>query len=168
MISEVVIVLSLTLAGIAAGVINTVAGGGSLISLPIMILFGIPSTVANGTNRIAIIAQALPATFVFFKKGYKDIKQSIYIAIALIPGAVLGALAGVRMPDFLFNKILAFIMIIVAISMAVRKYRHKNIYDTFAFSNNLKRKPFVYILLISIGFYGGFIHVGIGFLLMFN
>ena len=93
MISEVVIVLSLTLAGIAAGVINTVAGGGSLISLPIMILFGIPSTVANGTNRIAIIAQALPATFVFFKKGYKDIKQSIYIAIALIPGAVLGALA---------------------------------------------------------------------------
>ena len=167
MISEVVIVVTLTLAGIAAGVINTVAGGGSLISLPIMILFGIPSTVANGTNRIAIIAQALPATFIFFKKGYKDIKQSIYIAIALIPGAVLGALAGVRMPDLLFNKILALIMIIVAISMAIRKYRHKNIYDTFAFSNNLKRKPFVYILLIGIGFYGGFIHVGIGFLLMF-
>ena len=128
-----------------------------------MILFGIPSTVANGTNRIAIIAQALPATFVFFKKGYKDIKQSLYIAIALIPGAVLGALAGVRMPDFIFNKILAFIMIIVAVSMAIRKYRHKNIYHTFAFSNNLKRKPLVYIMLIGIGFYGGFIHVGIGF-----
>ena len=95
MINEVVIILSLTLAG-TAGVINTVAGGGSLISLPIMILFGIPSTVANGTNRIAIIAQALPATFVFFKKGYKDIKQSLYIAIALIPGAVLGALAGLE------------------------------------------------------------------------
>ena len=99
MISEVAIVLTLTLTGIAAGVINTVAGGGSLISLPIMILFGIPSTVANGTNRIAIIAQALPATFVFFKKGYKDIKQSFFIAIALIPGAVLGALAGARMPE---------------------------------------------------------------------
>ena len=91
----------------------------------------------------------------------------MYIAVALIPGAVLGALAGVRMPDFIFNKILAFIMVIVAVSMAIRKYRHKNIYDTFAFSNNLKRKPLVYILLVGIGFYGGFIHVGIGFLLMF-
>ena len=69
----------------------------------------------------------------------------MYIAVALIPGAVLGALAGVRMPDFIFNKILAFIMVIVAVSMAIRKYRHKNIYDTFAFSNNLKRKPLVYI-----------------------
>ena len=58
-------------------------------------------------------------------------------------------------------------MIIVAVSMAIRKFRHKNIYDTFSFSNNLKRKPIVYILLVGIGFYGGFIHVGIGFLLMF-
>ena len=59
----------LTITGIATGFLNVMAGGGSMLSVPIMIFLGVPGTVANGTNRIAILPQNISAVWAFYRKG---------------------------------------------------------------------------------------------------
>ena len=64
----------LVLVGCVAGFLNVMAGGGSLLTIPVMIFMGVPGPVANGTNRIAILAQNITAATTFFKKGFSDFK----------------------------------------------------------------------------------------------
>jgi len=69
------------IAGVIAGLINTLAGGGSLLSLPILIFLGLPTAVANGTNRIAIITQCLFAVVGFKRKGVSNFKLSFLLSL---------------------------------------------------------------------------------------
>ena len=70
----------LILVGIVAGFVNVMAAGGSMISVPVMVFLGIPGPVANGTNRIAILAQNLTAVITFFRKGYSDFRLSLTLS----------------------------------------------------------------------------------------
>ena len=67
----------LIVVGVVAGFLNVLAGGGSLLTVPVMVFLGMPGPVANGTNRIAILAQNLSAITAFFKKGFSDFKLSL-------------------------------------------------------------------------------------------
>jgi hypothetical protein len=67
----------LSAAGVVAGFLNVMAGGGSLLTVPIMVFMGIPGPVANGTNRIAILAQNITAATTFFKRGYAEFRLSL-------------------------------------------------------------------------------------------
>ena len=69
-------ILLLLVVGIFAGWLNVLAGGGSLLTVPVMIFMDIPAPVANGTNRIAILAQNFTAVVTFFRKGFSDFKLS--------------------------------------------------------------------------------------------
>ena len=86
----------LFLAGIASGWINVLAGGGSILSVPIMVFLGLPGPVANGTNRIGIIAQNIMAVWGFFRKGFSDFKLSASLAVCASIGAFFGANVGVK------------------------------------------------------------------------
>lgn len=153
--------------GIVAGFLNTVAGGGSMLSLPALIFLGIPSTVANGTNRIAIIAQALPATIVFFRRGFRHFSLSASLALTLIPGSIIGAYLGTNMDDDIFNKLVAFVLALTSISMMFKDRKPKRLQLQEGFSSTLSRPVLIHTLIFFLGFYGGFIHIGIGFLIMF-
>ena len=61
--------LLLFLVGLIAGALNVIAGGGSLLSLPVMIFLGLPPTVAHGTNRVAILLQNVGASWSFHRRG---------------------------------------------------------------------------------------------------
>ena len=125
--------------------------------------FEVPSAVANGTNRIAIIAQALPATIVYFRKGFRDISQSVLLSILLLPGSILGAYVGTQIEDKTFDRIVATILAITAISTFFGKV-DKDSECEKATHGTIKRRHLVYPLVFLLGFYGGFIHIGIGFL----
>src|SRR5690606_11432032 len=103
--------------GILAGYINVMAGGGSLLTVPAMIFMGMPAPVANGTNRIAILAQTVASMFVFLRKGLGELKLSLTLALATLPGALAGALLGVHFDGIWFNRLLAIIMIAVMLLM---------------------------------------------------
>ena len=77
--------LLLAAVGVVSGFLNVMAGGGSLLTVPILLFMGIPGPVANGTNRIAILAQNLTATVTFFRRGYSDFKLSLSLAACSIP-----------------------------------------------------------------------------------
>ena len=71
----------LLLVGIVVGFVNVMAGGGSLLTIPIMLFMDVPAPVANGTNRIAILAQMATAVVAFFRNGYSDFKLSLTLSL---------------------------------------------------------------------------------------
>ncbi|MBL6649484.1 MAG: sulfite exporter TauE/SafE family protein [Flavobacteriaceae bacterium] len=153
----------LILAGFIAGFINTMAGGGSLITLPLMIFMGLPSSVANGTNRIAIFMSAFSASAGFKSKGVSNYPFNVYLGLSALFGALIGAQIAVDIKGEIFNKILAIIMIIVVITIVFKPK-----IDNLEVSERIVGKH-LFISIIAfffIGIYGGFINAGIGFVIM--
>ena len=151
----------LTFVGIFAGWMNVLAGGGSLLTLPIMVFMGMPGAVANGTNRIAILAQNITAVTAFFRRGFSDFKLSLSLSLAAIPGAVAGAMLGTQMSGEWFDRLLAMVMIGVMIIMALPKKEH-----IYVGEPSSKRLLAGHLCMVGAGFWGGFIQIGVGFLLI--
>ena len=149
--------------GFIAGVINTLAGGGSLITLPVFIFLGLPPTIANGTNRISIFIQSLTGTLGYRSKGISTFPFNLYLGITASIGALIGAKIALLIDGTLFNKILAIIMIVVAILLFFKTNTIKS-----GLPERLKGKHLVYALIgfFFIGIYGGFINAGIGIVIM--
>lgn len=154
--------LFLVLGGIGAGFINVVAGGGSLITLPLMIFFGIPPVIANGTNRVALFAQNVVAVTNFNKKKVPSGWYSIILGIAALIGAIFGASLAIEIPEKLFNRILSIVMIAVAVLILLNPSYKSNGSERIG----LKSKIVGVVSFLFIGVYGGFLHAGIGFIIM--
>lgn len=148
-------------AGITAGFINVNAGGGSSLTLPLLIFLGLEGSLANGTNRVAIFVQNIFAVSSFRRQGVYDFKKSLALSLFAIPGAIAGALVAVRLNDILFQKILAIVLMFIVFSILFsRSYQEKS-------KRLLERpSPFLYPALLVGGFYGGFIQIGVGFMFM--
>ncbi len=146
--------------GVIAGVINIMAGGGSSLTLPALIFLGLDGATANGTNRVGILIQSIFATLSFRKEKITGLNLSLRLAAFTIPGAILGALIAVRMTDRWFEIILGIIMIGVIISMLIPQ--SKNLVTTA----EGQKTWLIYPIMFAIGFYGGFVQVGVGFLIM--
>ena len=151
----------LFLAGFFSGAINTVAGGGSLLTLPILIFMGLPPTVANGTNRIQLIFAQFFAVYGYKSKGLFDYKLSIWLAFSAIIGSIIGAKIAVDVPEEFFKKILSINMILVTINIFFKK--NKKVDETIT---SIKKQKLSILLFFFIGLYGGFIHAGVGFLMI--
>jgi len=155
-------IIVLALVGIMAGWLNVMAGGGSLLTVPIMLFMGIPAPVANGTNRIAILAQNITAVATFRKRGFSDFKLSLSLAAAASVGALAGASLGVHLEGEWFNRVLALVMVAVLILMATGHDKIKPIGGDAEPKNVLLG----HVLMVGAGFWGGFIQIGVGFILM--
>ncbi|HXI86818.1 MAG TPA: sulfite exporter TauE/SafE family protein [Parvularculaceae bacterium] len=153
----------LAAAGFAAGWINVLAGGGSLFTVPVMVFLGLPGPVANGTNRIAIIAQNITAVTAFRRKGFADFRLSATLALAASIGAFAGAMVGVTLEGVWFDRTIAVIMIAVMIIMALGGKKKSPPRETGGDAKNILLG---HLLFIGAGFYGGFIQIGVGFLMM--
>ena len=111
------IFLLIFITGIAAGFINTLAGGGSTLVLPVLILAGMPSPIANATNRVAILMQNITATNRFHKHGKLQVKPVIHITIAAVIGAIIGSFFAIKVDSALFDKILGIVFIFILLMM---------------------------------------------------
>jgi uncharacterized protein len=151
----------LVVAGVFAGWLNVLAGGGSLLTVPIMVFMGIPGPVANGTNRIAILLQNVTAVATFRQRGFSDFRLSLTLAAAASVGAVFGANVGVRLDGEWFNRVLALIMIGVMIVMWSGGLSKKGVGG-----EKPQRLLLGHLLMVGAGFWGGFIQLGVGFILM--
>lgn len=158
---EFVHLIVLFVFGIFAGIINVNAGGGSSLTLPMLLFIGLDGAVANGTNRIAILLQNISAVLSFKNENHSKFKISFKLALFTLPGAIIGAYSAIHISNALFEKILAVIMIGVIVTMFIPKKNIKAIEEL-----TKKQKSIVYLAMFGVGFYGGFIQVGVGFLLM--
>jgi uncharacterized membrane protein YfcA len=153
----------LIVAGTIAGILNILAGGGSLLTLPILIFLGLPSSVANGTNRIAIFCQNIFAIRGFRQHGVLPLKTALVCTAPALIGSYIGASLAITIDDALFNKILAFVMIGVMILTALDPARNHA-------PEEIKLTPRRLIILVvtffGVGLYGGFVQAGVGFLVI--
>lgn len=174
--------------GLIAGILNVLAGGGSLIVMPTMVFLGIDGAVTNGTARVAILGQNLTAIAGFRQKGFSDFKLSFSLALCALPGTFLGAFLGTKLTGAWFNRILAVVMLSVLVSMILGQRKKKKpqpesstepvtasvpesaVPTASADSNESKAESghslAGHLLMVLAGFYGGFIQAGIGFILI--
>ena len=166
--------LLLSVLGIIAGTLNVLAGGGSLLTLPAMVFMGLDGAVANGTNRVAILAQNVTAVGGFRKLGFSDMKLSFSLALAALPGGICGALLGTMVRGELFNRILGVVLIAVLLLMTVQGMRRAKEGGARAAEGAEVGNPVPsrrqmilgHLAMVGVGFFGGFIQAGVGFLLM--
>lgn len=156
-------------AGAVAGFINTVAGGGSLITLPTLIFLGLPTSVANGTNRLAIMIQCIFAVTGFKRKGVSNFKLSLLLSAPALMGAIIGAQIAVDMSDIIFKRVLAIIMLLVfglILWNPSRKWHTKTLCDKGVINLGRSRLIVIMTIFFFIGIYGGFIQAGVGFIII--
>ncbi len=115
----------LLIVGVVAGTLNVLAGGGSLLSLPVLIFIGLPSVEANGTNRVAILMQNVVATLRFQQHGVVPWGIAGWAAIPAVFGSLLGAQLALLMDDSQFQRILAWIMVAVTVWSMVQNRRQR-------------------------------------------
>jgi len=151
----------LLVTGFFTGILNIMAGGGSILTLPALIYIGLDPNLANGTNRIFILMQNLTAVVAFSHEKMSYFKESFRLALFTIPGAIAGALLAVRIEGDVFVKILGVVTIILSLLMFLPV-------NKAAEGGEIKHTRLVlYPLLFGTGFYGGFIQAGTGIFIMF-
>jgi uncharacterized membrane protein YfcA len=165
--------LLLFAAGVLAGTLNVLAGGGSFITLPLLIFLGLPATVANGTNRIAILVQNAGAVWNFDRHGVMDWSWLRRAALPALAGAGLGTWAAVRVGDASFQRILATLMVVFAAVMLADPLRSRlgRAGSTAEPKSGQRAKPVLSgaafpAAFFAAGVYGGFVQAGVGFFIL--
>jgi len=146
--------------GCAAGFINAIAGGGSILTVPALIFLGLDGATANGSNRIAVVIQSISAIFSFRKEKLSAFRQSIHYGLYTLPGGIAGAILAVNISDNTFKTILAVLMILIVMTLFIplTKRKEENKHGSASW--------WIYPALMGIGFYGGFLQIGVGFMIM--
>jgi hypothetical protein len=153
---NVVEITILITAGVLVGFINTLAGGGSIISLSVLMMLGLPASVANGTNRIAIAIQTLAATTSFRQQKVLELRKSLLLSIPAVLGSLIGAWIAVDIREDVFEKAIGAIMLFMLLFILYKPQKY--IYGR----KEIMEKPLtwkIYVIFFLIGIYGGFIHM---------
>ena len=145
--------------GVVSGFINTLAGGGSMLTLPVLMITGMPADVANGTNRLAVLAQSATGAVEFDRAGRLDRGAWLSVLGPTVLGAAIGALAAAFMPVTLLKPVLLSTMIVIAGLMVVNpSFMQPRPEET-------PNQGWAGLAaLFAAGLYGGFIQAGVGFI----
>ncbi len=156
--------ITLSTLGVVAGIINTLAGGGSNLTIPALMILGMPPDVANATNRVGVILQAVIGARQFRKHKKLPTKDFKSIIIPLLIGAFIGGLVASYAPQVLLKYLLLGAMLTVATIILIRPNVIAPPIGTAP--NTMAEKPQAWWWLLAAGFYGGFVQAGVGFILI--
>lgn len=156
-------ILYLILLGFFSGIINMFAGGGSMLVVPFLIFLGLPANMANATNRVAILLQNIVSTATFKQKGILDFKTDYKLLIPTLLGSIVGAFTAADIQEDILKKVIGGLLIILFFMILLDP-------DRWVKANAEKAKartPWLrFLIFFSIGFYGGFIQIGVGFFML--
>jgi uncharacterized protein len=150
-------------AGLIAGFINTLAGSGSLLTLPLLMFIGLPPNVANGSNRIAIMLQSLVGSLGFRKQGTLDMKAGLVLGIPSVAGSVIGALIALAINGKSMERIVGVLLIVMFFIVLFKPEAWLKGKTDKSLSGSLWLNVIIFFI---IGIYGGFIQAGVGFFLL--
>jgi uncharacterized membrane protein YfcA len=139
--------------------VNTLAGGGSLLTVPLLVLLGLPGTVANGTNRIGVLLQALVATLRFRAEGRLELRALLPVLAPVVAGSLLGAVAISRVADATFERLFGLVMLLL-LAPTLRRTRGTARGPGFGRTAST-------LVFLGLGAYGGAIQAGLGIPLVF-
>ncbi len=151
------------LGGILAGIINTLAGSGSAVTLPILVMLGLPANIANATNRVGVTIQNIVGITTFKQKGQLQLEGGLWFVIPALPGAVVGAIFASVLGEQSMNYAIGTVMVILLVMILFRPQQWLK--ET---SQVKEGRPSIAMmaLFFAIGIYGGFIQAGVGVFLL--
>ena len=152
---------SLVVAGFLAGIVNTIAGGGSFLTLPALMLFGLDPKIANATNRVAILFSTASATATFHRHGHWDRESTVRLAIPTLFGVPVGGLLAIYLPPDAFRLVFGAIFLAMAALLICNPKRFLEEGTHATISKKWQPPAF-----FAIGVYVGFIQAGMGILLL--
>lgn len=156
--------LLLLVTGFLAGIINTLAGGGSNLTLPALMVMGMPAEVANATNRVGVVVQSLTAIVGFKKHGKLDSGDTGPILLPTIIGGFIGAAAAAYAPSSIIKPLLLGTMLTMALIILVKPAMISPALGTEV--KKVSQTPSSWVWLTIAGIYGGFVQAGVGFVLL--
>ena len=146
----------LAAAGLAAGVVNSLAGGGSLLTVSLLVLAGLPGTVANGTNRVGVLVQNAVAAWRFRAEGVSGLRDGLPLLLPVLSGSAIGALAIARVADETFERLFGALMLVLLVPV-LRSGRPG------AGAPRRAIPPLArFAIFFGIGLYGGAFQAGVG------
>lgn len=144
--------------GAVSGLLNVIAGGGSFLTLPVLIFIGLPAGVANATNRVGVLAQNLGGVAGFHRSGVLDWRWGLAVSVPTLAGAAIGATWALHLSDFAFKRLLSIAMLGMTLWTVARRRPHGD--------ERPLRSPWHWTMMLAfflIGIYGGLIQAGVGF-----
>ena len=144
--------------GTVAGVINAVAGGGSTLTVPLLVLAGVPGNSANGSNRVGILTSNAAAATAFRRLGVRGLSQSARVLVPIVVGSLIGAFAITRLTDDTFERVFGLLMLPI-IFLSIRKPKVRVDADPWPLW-------FTVAVFFAIGLYGGAVQAGVGLVLL--
>ena len=157
-------IFSLLILGYIAGIINTIAGGGSNLTLPALLVMGMPADIANATNRVGIFLQAIWGAKSFHGHGELPLNDVKGIFIPLTIGGIIGALAASYAPVSYLKPVLLTTMISLSLIILIKPSIVMP--EPGTVPNKVKQTPSSWLMLFFSGLYGSFVQAGVGFVLI--
>lgn len=154
----------LLITGLLAGIINTLAGGGSNLTIPALMVLGMPADIANATNRVGILLQSLVGAKGFHNHGRLDLGDIGPVLVPNLLGGAVGALLAAWIPPATLKPVLLATMIGCALLILLRPSVVAPPPGTQPFK--VAERPAAWWGLFGAGIYGGFVHAGVGFVLI--
>ncbi len=144
--------------GMLAGLINSVAGGGSILTVPLLVLAGVPGNNANASNRVGILTSSLAAAAAFRKLGVEGLSRSKKVLLPVVAGSLIGAYGITRLTDDAFERTFGLLMLPI-IFLSIRKPKVK-----------LDAEPWsvwvTTLVFFGVGIYGGAVQAGVGLIML--
>ncbi len=144
---------------VLAGIINTLAGNGSAITLTILTeVLGMPGNLANGTNRLGVASQNVGASWAFYRHGKVDWHNNWLLLSTTTFGAIIGAWVAISVSNEQFKTVFSYLMVFMLFVLLVKPERWLR-------ETDLGFKPSLWAIIpayLALGFYGGFIQMGMG------
>lgn len=159
---EIQTIIILVLSGIAVGFINTLAGGGTIISMTTFTAMGMPIIMAAGTNRIPVIMQNLIASIIFRKNKSYNLTEALRLSLPVMMGALISSQFTTMLTNIAFSILFSFGLIIFVILL----FYKPNAWGRAKRIEGITVKPIHYIILLGIGLYSGSIYVGMGYMVL--
>ena len=142
--------------GLFAGVFNTLAGGGSLVSVPLLVMVGLPGTIANGTNRVGIFTQSAVAAWRFRAQGVSGFRHALPALLPIAIGSLIGSFAISQVADKTFESLFGILMVLLLIPILWKSPR----------ASGTPARPWSarvsFLIFFGIGLYGGAFQAGVG------
>jgi uncharacterized membrane protein YfcA len=145
--------------GLLAGIINTLAGGGSMLTVPLLVLVGLPGSVANGSNRVGVLLQNGVAAWRFRAQGIPGISDAARVLLPVGAGALIGAWWIAQLADATFERVFGLAMVLLLLPTLRPPRTGSGAARRWSPSTS-------FLIFFIIGIYGGALQAGVGLVLV--